>query len=99
MTIKQQQRAAAGHIAQYLRSAAYSLDDVYGRYSAEKCRAWSYCIGLMRDLKGSGLKVISHTYSIFTAGFIFSDPETGVLKMMYITPSYDRSAEIPADLL
>lgn len=78
----------------YENSRDYSLDSCYGSYSQAKARAWDYCTNLYQKHNGNGLKVISHNGFIFTAGFTFEDPETGVMKMMYITPSYDKIWEI-----
>lgn len=94
MTIKQQERNARNHLEQYTRSYARSLDDVYGRYSRAKENAWNYCIDLCIRLDGYNLRVISYNQNIFTAGFLFNDKETGVLKFMYITPNYDVEIEV-----
>ena len=94
MTIKQQERTARNHLEQYIRSNATSLDDVYGRYSRAKVNAWNYCIDLCIRLNGHNLKIVSFNQNIFTAGFIFADKETGVLKFMYITPNYDIEIEV-----
>ena len=78
----------------YENSRDYSLDSCYGSYSYAKARAWDYCVNLYQKHNGYGLKVISHNGWVFTAGFTFADPETGVMKMMYITPSADKIWEI-----
>ena len=89
MTIKQQERNAKAHIRNYDRSTATSLSDVYGRFSTAKARAWEYCKDLCATSNGWGLKVISHNTNFFSAGFLFTDPETGVVRFMFIAPAYD----------
>lgn len=77
------------------RSTADSLSHVYSRYSDAKARAWEYCQNLQFKYNGWGLRVVTHNQQMFTAGFLFEDPETGVLKYMHITKSYDCSVEVP----
>lgn len=83
------ERRAAENIDTYNRSNSYDLYDVYGTFSRAKVNAWNYCRRICYENNGSGLKVINHNTFIFTAGFTFTDPETGVIKFMYITPSYN----------
>ena len=66
-----------------------NLWDVYNNYSYKKSRAWDYCSDLCAQNDGWGLKVITYNTFIFTAGFYFTDKDTGVLRFMYITPSHD----------
>lgn len=68
---------------------SFTLDNAYGTHSYNKDRAWIYCENLQAQYNGWGLKVISYNTFIFTAGFYFTDKDTGVLRFMYITPSYD----------
>ena len=89
MTQKQQEARAKGAIKQWYTSKARSLHDVYKSFSEAKSRAWAYCEWQMYKHNGSYLRVISHNVNIFTAGFEFVDPETGVVKFYYITPTYD----------
>lgn len=89
-----QERTARANITTWERSEAYDLGQVYGRYSTEKGRAWRYCQDLCRKHDGERLRVINHNTFKFTAGFQFADPETGVLRFMYITPSYDVAVDM-----
>lgn len=84
-----QKRTAKSNINRYNQSAAYCLRDVYGRYSEAKEKAFKYCLNLMYEYNGRDLKIISHNSFMFTAAFIFNDPDTGVIQFMFITPSYD----------
>ena len=88
------ERTALSRYTDYIRSNASDLSDVYGRYSTAKAVAWNYCKDLMAKHDGWGLRIISHNGFMFTAGFEFSDPETGVLKFMYITKTSDTAVEV-----
>lgn len=88
------ERVALSRYEDYKRSYASDLSDVYGRYSTAKARAWRYCENLMEEHDGWGLRVISHNGFMFTAGFLFNDPDTDALKFMYITKSYDTAVEV-----
>ena len=99
MTKNEQKRQARNHYEAWKRSEDYALEFVYGRYSANKTSAWRYCREKQRELNGYGLKVITHNCMVFTAGFEYSDPETGVAMFYYISPSFDCAIEITADML
>lgn len=85
---------ALSRYADYLRSSATDLSHAYDRYSTAKAQAWRYCENLMEKHDGWGLRVISHNCFMFTAGFMFTDPETGVLKFMYVTKTSDTAVEV-----
>jgi len=89
MKMNRQEKTALSNIKAWNNTRASSLSDVYGKYSANKCRAFSYCKELCYQYDGSDLKIISHNVYIFTAGFQFIDKDTGVIKFMFITPSYN----------
>lgn len=89
MTTTRQTRAARGNINKYDNSKLYTLYHAYTRPSTAKERAWNYCVELMVKYNGYGLKVLSYNTFMFTAAFLFTDPENGNIKMMYITPNYD----------
>lgn len=88
------ERAALNQYPYYQQSNATELCDVYDSYSIAKARAYSYCVRLMQEHDGWGLRIISHNVFMFTAGFLFRDHETGALKFMYITKSYDTAVEV-----
>ena len=70
----------------YVGNGVRDLDDVYGRYSTAKKRAWRDCERRCAEKDGYCLSVISHNTNVFTAGFMY-EGEAG--KMFYvITPSY-----------
>ena len=71
---------------EYVGNGVRTLDDVYGRYSPAKYRAWRDCERRCAEKGGYCLSVISHNTSYFSAGFMY-EGEKG--KMFYvITPSY-----------
>ena len=78
----------------YKASASSELWQVYGRYSDSKENAYKYCLWLMDKLDGWDGRIISANTFIFTFGFEFINPETGAVSFAYITPSYDRFAEV-----
>jgi len=88
MTVANQKRVARGNINKYKVSKLYSLEHAYKCPSARKENAWRYCVNLMHDKCGRGLKILSYNTFMFTAGFLFKDTN-GVWNMMYITPNYD----------
>lgn len=88
-----QERQAKANISSWRRSEARSIWQAYGRPSYKKEKAWSYCQDLCRRNNGHDLKVISCNSFKFTAGFEFVDPETGVVRFMYISPAYDVAVD------
>jgi len=76
----------------YLRSSDTNLYDVYKSHSLAKSRAWEYCKNLCAEKNGRNLKIVTYNDMMFTAGFEFSDPETGELCYMHITKTRDESA-------
>ena len=89
-----QQRTAIANYESYKRSTMENLFCAYKTPSYEKAKAWRYCENLMEKFGGYGLKVIHKNTWIFSAGFKFTDAETGKENFMYITPNYDTAVEI-----
>ena len=83
-------KIAQAHITAYEQSEDWALWQVYGRYSQAKENAMQYCVDLMHRLDGWGIRILSHNCMMFTVGFCFNDPDTGVLRFAYITRDYDR---------
>ena len=84
-----QERRTKRAIFEYENSYYNDIHDAYVKPSTAKLMAWEHCKRLERDYKGWGLAVVSKNTSVFTAGFLFEDKNTGVVKFMYITPSYN----------
>lgn len=79
-------KQVADYYGRWLRLPARDPDDVYGRYSAAKYRAWRDCERRCAEKNGYCLSVITYNTNVFTAGFMY-EGENG--KMFYvITPSY-----------
>ena len=93
MTVNQQKKVARGNINRYENSKDYTLYHAYNKPSTAKTSAWNYCMNLMSKYNGYGLKVISYNTFMFTAGFMFTDKETGVIQFMFITPNYDIAVD------
>ena len=95
MRINEQKKSALGHLEQWKRSRAGSLSDVYRTGgSSRKQAAWRHCQRTCEYLNGTNLKIVSHNVNIFTAGFQFVNPETGVVQFFYITPSYEIAVDM-----
>lgn len=60
---------------------------VYGSFSRAKVNAWENCKKVCREYEGKGLRILSHNPWQFTAGFLFTDKETGKKKIAKITKS------------
>ena len=99
MTNKEKERQARNHYKAWERSKDYALEFVYNSFSANKARAWRYCHTKQAELNGYGLKIISHTLQMFTAGFEYYDEKAQTVKFYYITPSYECAIDITADML
>lgn len=70
---------------QYRLSNMDELYKAYERASQAKWNAWENCKRLCREYDGWGLKVIGKNCHFFSAGFLFTDEETGVVRIMKIT--------------
>lgn len=70
---------------QYRRSSMDELYKAYGKCSYAKQQAWENCKRLCHEYGGWGLKVIGKNCHFFSAGFLFTDEETGVVRIMKIT--------------
>lgn len=83
----------------YGRATERNLYEAYGSFSKKKADAWEYCQKKCYDNDGRRLRVISHNSFIFTAGFEFTNPETGVIAICIITPSEDFAFEADGDYM
>ena len=68
-------------IAAYNRAPAQTVSDVYKNPSEAKIRAERAVLREMTQRNGWGYKIINHTRQHFTAGYLFTDPETGVITL------------------
>ena len=68
-------------IAAYNRAPTLSVYGAYKHPSDAKVRAERAVLHEMAKRNGWGYKVINHTCQHFTAGYLFTDPETGVITL------------------
>ena len=68
-------------ISAYNRAPALSVYDADKHPSDAKVRAERAILREMTQRNGWGYKVINHTCQHFTAGYLFTDPETGVIML------------------
>ena len=68
-------------IAAYNRAPALSVFGAYKHPSEAKVRAEREVLREMTQHNGWGYKIINHTCQHFTAGYLFTDPETGVITL------------------
>ena len=65
-------------IARYNRYEGVDLDDVYGRYSSAKSRAWRECYDwYVADNESTNFHICSHSDQSFSVGWEYVDKETG----------------------
>lgn len=89
-----QEKQAKNNIERWESSNKNDITSAYKKPSVAKHRAWNYCKELCANLNGKDLKVVSNNCHFFTAGFQFTDKDTGVLKYMHITASSDTAVEM-----
>lgn len=75
------------NVKAYDDSTDYTIFHAYNKPSPRKVGAFEHCAEIMHRYDGYGLKVVRHNCFVFSAGFLFVDPETGVIMFGYITPS------------
>ena len=68
-------------IASYNRAPALSIFGAYKHPSEEKIRVERAVLREMTQRNGWGYKIINHTCRHFTAGYLFADPDTGVITL------------------
>lgn len=68
-------------IASYNRAPALSIFGAYKHPSEEKIRVERAVLREMTQRNGWGYKVINHTCQHFTAGYLFTNPDTGVITL------------------
>ena len=62
-----------------------SIYDAYERPSRYKVSAWRDCVDLCRRYDGDCCYICGYNSMTFSAIFRFTDPETGVLSICWIT--------------
>lgn len=80
-------------IASYNRAPAQTVSDVYKNPSEEKKTIERMILRGMSERNGWGYKVINNTCQHFTAGYLFTDPDTGVITLRVHTPRFTAEME------
>ena len=63
-------------LARARRYEGYYLDDVYGRFSSAKARAWRDCLAWCEADNGSNFHIISHNDQNFSVAWEYTNKET-----------------------
>lgn len=71
------------------------LFETYNKPSVTKKAVWADLVNECKACGGEDLRVISHNCMMFTAGYLFPDPETGVVMFKYITRNWSVVIEMP----
>lgn len=71
--------------ASYKSSWKTELRECYASWSSDKQKAYEYQRRLCYDLDGSDFRILSASRFFFTVGFLFPDPETGVIMLHIAT--------------
>ena len=80
-------------IASYNSAPAQTVSDVYKNPSEEKKTIERMILRGMSERNGWGYKVVNHTYQHFTASYLFTDPDTGVITLRVHTPRFTAEME------
>lgn len=84
---------------QYKRANKISLASCYGKPSMEKVVAYRRCHIKCYDMDGFRFRICSHNCMVFTVGWLYPHPETGVIMLHYETAHNTWDFEVPADQL
>ena len=76
------------YITRYNRSFDYSLLDVYKNPSQAKRNAYTMCMRKFYENDGWGAKILSFNCHMFTFGFLYQEPATGVV-MLNVETAYN----------
>ncbi|MBQ5475984.1 MAG: hypothetical protein IIT65_15230 [Lachnospiraceae bacterium] len=82
------EKIAKANINGYEKSTMLNITDAYAKPSTAKQNAFMSCLYDMANNAGWGLKVISYNTFMFTCGYLFVEPETGVVKFKFFTPNH-----------
>lgn len=69
----------------------HTLDDVYGSYSIEKARAYTYCKELCDRYDGYDFCITSANTFTFTVSFYFINPDDNRLMRAIITRTHNHA--------
>ena len=74
-------KRAANFRRSYNNAHIICLTEAYKNPSISKQRAYAYCIKKMLEMGGYGLRIMGYNTSFFTVGWLYTDPETGVIML------------------
>ncbi len=77
--------------APLVHAIGHTLDDVYGSYSIEKARAYTYCKELCEKYDGSDFCIMSANTFMFTVSFDFINPDDNRAMRAIITRNYNHA--------
>lgn len=81
-------KRAANFRSSYNNALFICLTEAYKNSSYSKQRAYADCIKKMLEMGGVGLRIISYNSCFFTVGWLYTDPETGVV-MLNVETAYN----------
>lgn len=72
----------------YNNALIICLTEAYKNPSISKQSAYADCIKKMLEMGGYGLRIMSYNTCFFTVGWLYTDPETGVI-MLNVETAYN----------
>lgn len=88
MKLNRNTKKAKSFIQQYDVSIDEYLTDVYDNPSDVKIEAFKTCYRKAVKMNGRFLRILSHNTFTFTVGWLYEEPETGVL-MLNVETAYN----------
>lgn len=81
MKLNRNTKKAQHFIDAYSGVLNHTLADCYKNYSSEKERVEENCYEKMLEMGGWGFNIFSFNSMTFTCGWLYDDPETGVVML------------------
>lgn len=94
MTKKQEQL-----LNNYKRATLTELYQCYANPSQAKRNAYVCCRGKCYGMGGFGFKICGYNCTMFSVGWLYPNPETGVIMLHYETYRNTWDFEVPASQL
>lgn len=88
MKLNRNTKKAKSFIQQYDVSIDEYLTDVYDNPSDAKIEAFKICYKKAVKMNGQCLRILSYNTFMFTVGWLYKEPETGVL-MLNVETAYN----------
>lgn len=76
-------------IRSYNNAFIRTLSEAYKTPSIFKQRAYADCINKMLEMGGYRLRIMGYNSCLFTVGWLYTDPETGVI-MLNVETAYNN---------